>query len=49
MYLTETFLDSTILQYDANININDYLMMRVDHLSKSKSGGACHILKTVCL
>ena len=38
VYLSGTFLDSTIPQNDENININDYSLLRVDHANSIKRG-----------
>ena len=37
--LFETFLDSTLPHSDENININSYLLLRVDHPNNIKRGG----------
>ena len=43
--LSETFLDSTIPHDDENININGYLLLRVDHPNNIKRGGICMYFK----
>ena len=43
--LSETFLDSTVFQYDENIMINRYSLLRADHPSNSKRGGVCLYFK----
>ena len=45
VYLSETFLDSTILDDDVNIQINGYLLLRADHLNNIKRGGVCIYFK----
>ena len=42
VYLSETFLDSTIPDDDINIQINGYLL---DHLNNIKRGGVCIYIK----
>ena len=41
IYLSETFLNSTIPRNDKNININCYSLLRVDHPNNIKRGGVC--------
>ena len=43
--LSETFLDSTTPHDDENININGYLLSRVDHPNNIKRGGICMYFK----
>ena len=39
--LSESFLDSSILTENDNLNINGYKMVRIDHPIKVKRGGVC--------
>ena len=39
LYLSETFLDSTIDFNDGNINIGGHFILRADHPTNSKRGG----------
>ena len=39
--LSETFLDSTILNNNENIQMNGYSLLRADHPNDSKGGGIC--------
>ena len=41
MFLSETFLGSTIPQNDEKINIKGYSLLRADHPGNSKRGGVC--------
>ena len=43
--LSETFLDSTILDGDENIQINGYSLLRTNHPNDSKRGGVCIYFK----
>ena len=43
--LSETFLDSTILDDDENIQINGYSLLRADHPNDIKRGGVCIYFK----
>ena len=43
--LSETFLDSTILDDNANIQINGYSLLRADHPNNIKWGGVCIYFK----
>ena len=40
--LSETYLDSDTSHDDANLEIVGYLLIRADHPSNTKRGGACH-------
>ena len=41
VFLSETFLDSTIPDDDVNIQINKYSLLRADHPNLIKPGAAC--------
>ena len=43
--LSETFLDSTVSQYDENIIINGYSLLWADHHINKKRGGVCLYFK----
>ena len=43
--LSETFVDSTIPNDDANIQINEFSLLRADHPNDTKRGGVCTYLK----
>ena len=45
IFLSETFLDSSIEANDANINISKYNSLRSDHPSNTKGGGVCMFYK----
>ena len=45
VFLSKTFLGSTIPNDDANIQINGYSLLRADHLNNIKRGGVCIISK----
>ena len=45
VFLSETFLDSTIAHDDTNLNINGYSMLRSDYPSNSKHGEICMYFK----
>ena len=39
--LSETYLDSSIIPQDSNLEIQGYMLIRADHLSNVKRGGVC--------
>ena len=41
VFLSKTFLGSTIPNDDANIQINGYSLLRADHLNNIKRGRVC--------
>ena len=43
--LSETFLDSTFLNDDLRLSLNDYSLLRADHPSDTKKGGVCVFYK----
>ena len=43
--LSETFLDSTILNEDVNIQMKGYSFLRADHPNDIKRGGVCIYFK----
>ena len=43
--LSESFLDSSILTENNNLNINGYKMVREDHPNNVKRGGVCAYVK----
>ena len=43
--MSETFLDSTLLKDDVNIQINRYSLLRADHPNNIKRGGVCIYFK----
>ena len=45
IFLSETFLDSSIEASDPNINISGYNSLRSDHPSNTKRGGVCIFYK----
>ena len=45
IFLSETFLDSSIDASDPNINISGHNSLRSDHPSNSKKGGMCMFYK----
>ena len=49
IYLSETFLDSSIETSDPNINILGYHSLRSDHPSNTKRGGVCMFYKDYLL
>ena len=47
--LSETYLDSSILVDDDNLEISGYNLIHLDHPSNSKRGGVCIYYKNVLL
>ena len=45
IYISETFFDPSIQEGDKNIQLDDYNLLRADHLSNSKRGGVCIVYK----
>ena len=45
IFLSETFLDSSIEASDPNINISGYNSLRSDYPSNTKRGGVCMFYK----
>ena len=48
IYLSETYLDSTVASDDENLEITGYNLVRSDHPANTKRGGVCLYYKT-CL